>query len=400
MTSDAELSFPSPSPSPAALALLERLVAFDTVSARSNRALIDDVAAYLAGHGVAAEVVPGAGAKADKASLWATIGPPVDGGVVLSGHSDVVPVEGQNWSSDPFRLDVRDGRAYGRGTADMKGFIACVLAAVPRLVAARLERPVTIALTFDEEVGCLGAPELIGWAAGRAPRPRIVIVGEPTSMGLVNAHKGIMACRTEIVGQEAHSSLAHLGISAVQLAARAIGLLGDIETELSARTDERFEPARSTVSVNRIGGGTALNILAGEAWFDWDLRSVPGVATGDVRRAFEERLEREVIGPARETYPQVSARTTLIADAPGLAPDPGGDAESLVTRLVGANRGRAVAYAAEAGQYAEAGYSAVIVGPGSIEQAHKADEYVELAQLAQCERFLDRLAGALSGQPV
>lgn len=381
-------------PSPQALALLADLIAFDTVSARSNRALIDHVAAYLDGIGIAAEILPSP--AGDKANLWATIGPPIDGGVVLSGHSDVVPVEGQAWSTDPFAMEMRDGRAYGRGVADMKGFIACVLAAAPRFRDAGLSRPVHIALTYDEEVGCVGAPKLLDWLAAQHPRPSLAFIGEPTSMQVVNAHKGITVARTEITGVEAHSSLAHLGVSAIGLAGRAIVLLQTIEGELAAQAqDDRFAPPRATISVNRIGGGTAVNILAGRAWFEWDVRSIPGVDGPAVLARFEERLEREIIAPMRDRHPSVSATTTLAADAPALAPEADGAAEVLAKRLLDTNVSRAVAYAAEAGQFQGAGLSTVIVGPGSIEQAHTADEYVDLDQLAACEAFLARLADAL-----
>ncbi|MDB5685558.1 MAG: argE [Rhizorhabdus sp.] len=382
-------------PSPEALALLADLIAFDTVSARSNRALIDHVAAYLNGLGIPAQVLPSPDGA--KANLWATIGPNVDGGIVLSGHSDVVPVEGQAWSSDPFAMEIRGERAFGRGVADMKGFIACVLAAAPRFRDAGLARPVHIALTYDEEVGCVGAPKLLAWLVAQQPQPAIAFIGEPTSMQVVNAHKGITVARTEIAGVEAHSSLAHLGVSAIGLAGRAIVLLQSIEAELAAqRHDDRFAPARATISVNRIGGGTAVNILAGHAWLEWDVRSIPGVDGRAVLAMFAERLERETIAPVREIHPSVSAATALVADAPALAPEADGAAEVLAKRLLGTNTTLAVAYAAEAGQYQGAGLSTVIVGPGSIEQAHKADEYVDLAQLAACEAFLMRLADELA----
>ncbi|PTQ09985.1 acetylornithine deacetylase [Sphingomonas oleivorans] len=382
-------------PDPATLALLADLIAFDTVSARSNRALIDHAAAWLATRGITAEVLPSE--DGEKASLWATIGPHVDGGIVLSGHSDVVPVEGQDWSSDPFRLDIRDGRAFGRGVADMKGFIACALSAAARLNDAPLKRPIHVALTYDEEVGCIGAPKLLDWLSRQAPRPAIAFIGEPTSMQVVNAHKGIVVARTDIRGVEAHSSLAHQGVSAIGLAARAITLLQRIEAELAVQVrDARFEPDRTTISVNRIGGGTAANILAGHAWFEWDIRSIPGVDVPATLARFRQALEEEVIAPARALHPGVSAATLIVADAPALAPEEDGAAEALATRLLGTNRAVAVPYAAEAGQFQRAGLSTVIVGPGSIEQAHKADEYASLDQLARCEQFLDRLGAELS----
>ncbi|HWJ68688.1 MAG TPA: acetylornithine deacetylase [Sphingobium sp.] len=382
-------------PTPLTLALLGDLIAFDSVSARSNRPLIDFVATRLSEWGIAAEILPSP--DGTKASLWATIGPPVDGGIVLSGHSDVVPVDGQAWSSDPFRLDIRDGRAYGRGTADMKGFIACVLATAAAFRDAPLNRPVHIALTYDEEVGCIGAPLLLDWLGRQRPRPAIAFIGEPTGMGVVNAHKGILVAHSEIIGVEAHSSLAHLGVSAVGLAGRAIALLHAIESELSLTArDERFEPARATISVNRAGGGTAVNILAGHSWFEWDIRSIPSVDARAVLDRFAARLEAEIIGPVRQIHPSVSATTRIIADAPALAPEPDGEAETLAKRLLATNETRVVPFAAEAGQFQQAGLSTVIVGPGSIEQAHKADEFVDLDQLTRCEAFLTQLMATLA----
>jgi len=382
-------------PAPLILDLLADLIAFDSVSARSNRPLIDFVAARLAEWGIAAEVLPSP--DGTKASLWATIGPPVDGGIILSGHSDVVPVDGQLWSSDPFKLDIRDGRAYGRGTADMKGFIACALAAASAFRDAPLKRPVHIALTYDEEIGCIGAPHLLDWLSRQRPRPTIAFIGEPTSMEVVNAHKGILVAHSEITGVEAHSSLAHLGVSAVGLAGRAVALLHIIETELNLTArDERFEPDRATISVNRIGGGTAINILAGRAWFDWDIRSIPAVDARAVVDRFAARLEDEIIGPIRQHHPAACAVTRIVADAPALAPEHNGEAEALAKRLLSTNQTRVVPFAAEAGQYQQAGLSTIIVGPGSIEQAHRANEFIDLDQLGRCEAFLKRLVATLA----
>jgi acetylornithine deacetylase len=358
--------------SPETLALLGELIAFDSVSSRSNRALIDHAASYLEKHGIHAEVLPSP--DGDKASLWATIGPAIDGGLVLSGHSDVVPVDGQDWASDPFYMEIRDGRAFGRGTADMKGFIACALAAAPRFRNAGLKRPIHIALTYDEEIGCVGAPKLLDWLSRQRPSPAMALIGEPTAMEVVNAHKGILVVRVTMTGVEAHSSLSHLGVSAIELAAAAVGLLKRIEVELAeAHRDERFEPPRATISINRIGGGTAMNILAGHAWFDWDLRSIPGVDPSAVLAEFEARLDAEVIAPARALHPAVAASIKVTAEAPPLAPESEGAAEILAKRILGTNAKRAVSYVAEAGQYQQAGLSSVIVGPGSIDQAHKAD---------------------------
>lgn len=381
-------------PSPETLGLLADLIGFDSTSSRSNRPLIEHAAAYLASLGIEAQVVPSHDGA--KASLWATIGPAIDGGLVLSGHSDVVPVEGQNWTSDPFAMDVREGRAYGRGTADMKGFIACALAAAPRFRDAGLQRPVHIALTYDEEIGCIGAPKLLDWLSRQRPTPAIALIGEPTSMSVVNAHKGALFMRTSFAGVEAHSSMSHLGVSAIELAAAAISLLKRIEGELAERhRDDRFEPSRSTISVNRIGGGTAVNILAGNAWLNWDLRFLPTVDPDAMVADFTARLESEIVAPARALHPSVSASVEVTAATPPLAPETEGAAETLAKRILGTNATQAVSYVTEAGQFQQAGLSSVVVGPGSIDQAHKADEFVALEQLARCEDFLARLAKAL-----
>jgi acetylornithine deacetylase len=384
-------------PSPETLGLLADLIGFDSVSARSNRALIEHAAAYLASFGIEAQVLPSP--DGEKASLWATIGPAIDGGLVLSGHSDVVPVEGQAWSTDPFTMDIRDDRAFGRGTADMKGFIACALVAAPIFRDAGLRRPVHIALTYDEEVGCVGAPKLLDWLSRQSPTPAMALIGEPTSMEVVNAHKGILVVRVTITGVEAHSSLSHLGVSAIELAAQAVVLLKRIEAELAeVHHDDRFLPPRATISVNRIGGGTAMNILAGQTWFDWDLRSIPGVEPAAVLADFEARLEDEIIAPARAVHSAVTASISVTAEAPPLAPESDGAAEILAKRLLGTNVTKAVSYVAEAGQYQQAGMSSILLGPGSIDQAHKADEFVALEQIARCEDFLARLAKALGSE--
>jgi acetylornithine deacetylase len=381
---------------PETLNLLGTLVAFDTVSSRSNRAFIDHVAARLRDLDICTEILPNG--DGEKASLWARIGPSTDGGIVLSGHADVVPVDGQVWQSDPFTMAERGGCVYGRGVADMKGFIACAITAMERHRDAKLRRPIHLTLTYDEELGCLGAPELLDWVGRQHLRPAVALIGEPTSMQVVNAHKGILVARTEITGVEAHSSLANEGISAVELAGEAVVLLQRIEAELADRfRNERFTPDHATISVNRIGGGTAMNILAGQCWFEWNIRAIPGITGAEVLGHFETRLEHEILAPAQASHPRVSARTSVLNDVPGLAPEPDGAAEMLATGLLGANFALAVAFGAEAGQFQQAGLSTVIVGPGSIEQAHKADEFVSLDQLGRCEAFLDRLAATLSG---
>ncbi len=375
------------------LEFLETLVSIDTVSDKSNLTLINFCRETLDSFGIPAEII--ASPSGDKANLFATIGPALPGGIILSGHSDVVPVEGQQWRSPPFSMRVADGRAFGRGTADMKGFIACVLAAIPAFVRAPLARPVHLAITFDEEIGCKGAPSLIEWLTDRMPRPQAVFVGEPTDMNVVNAHKGLLAIRTECHGIEAHSGLPHLGLSAVTMAMRAMSLLDSLARETSTAIDDRFTPDRTTVSFNRISGGTATNILAGQCWFDWDIRTIP---TDDAQKLLKHliaEMHDTVFSAAHLAHPGVRIESTVLANVPGLTPEPDGFAESCAHGLAGNRHARTVSYVTEAGLYQKAGYSTVVVGPGSIKEAHRADEFVSLDQLHQCRDFLARLRDIL-----
>ncbi len=375
-----------------ALAILETLVGFDTTSRLSNLALVEWVEAYLAGHGVASRRVPNP--QGTKTNLMATVGPALTGGVVLSGHTDVVPVDGQPWSSDPFRLTERDGRLYGRGTCDMKGFLALALAAVPDLIAVGPRRPVHLALSYDEEVGCLGAPDMIAVIARDLPRPALVVVGEPTSMEAVTGHKGIATYRVTVNGKEAHSSQPHLGVSAVM---EAVPLLAQL-TALAARLDREADPASpftpkgATLTIGQVNGGTAPNILARECVLLFDLRYptglVPDQVLGEVFQAVEALDAR-----LKTRAPQAGARIEQRSAAPPLAPEPGGAAEVFARRLAGDNGpSRVVSYAAEAGQFQGAGFSVVICGPGSIDQAHQPDEYLDRSQLERGAAFMTRLA--------
>jgi acetylornithine deacetylase len=378
-----------------AKALLARLVAFDSVSAASNLPVIDFIEDYLASHGVAARRAPNA--VGDKAAILATIGPRVDGGVVLSGHTDVVPVEGQPWSGDPFELRRKAGRLYGRGACDMKGFDACVLAMVPTFKAAALKRPVHIVLSYDEETTCLGSRDVIAWFGHDEPKPGAVIVGEPTMMQVADAHKGVATFRTRVTGHEAHSALPALGANAVAAAADVVSEIGRLAREYEkGPLDPRFTPPYSTLHVGMIEGGTARNILARECSFHWEFRGLPGVKTASALaqvQAFVDqvalpRLTRYVTGPTIETEIEV--------DVPPLAAAPGSAAETLALRLTRSNERVAVSFATEAGHFQAAGLPAVVCGPGSIDQAHKPDEFVDEAQLTACLAFLEALAGELS----
>ena len=379
------------------LEMIERLVSFDTVSFKSNLALIDFVEDYLGGHGVAARrTMDREGAKAN---LFATLGPEIAGGVVLSGHSDVVPVEGQPWTSDPFRVAARDGRLYGRGTADMKSFLAVALALVPDVLAAKVKIPIHLALTYDEEIGCLGVGGLIADVKAALPPPAIVIVGEPTDMKIVTAHKGVTGLRTTITGQEAHSSQPHRAANAVLAAAELIAFIGRLaeEKRRDAPADSPFEPPYTSFNVGTIEGGSALNIVPRQCSFTWEFRGLPGEDGMAIRDRFTRFAEEEVLPRLRANAPAAAIMTELLADVPPLGAQDDSAAEALVRALTGANTTDAVSFAAEAGLFQEAGFSTVICGPGSIDQAHQADEFIDLAQIEACERFLRRLIDWAAG---
>lgn len=376
---------------PRALEILERLVAFDTTSRLSNLALIEWVEAYLDGHGVPHRRVPNA--EGTKSNLIATIGPNLAGGVVLSGHTDVVPVDGQPWSSDPFQVTARDGRLYGRGTCDMKGFLALSLAAVPDLLAAAPKKPVHLAFSYDEEVGCIGAPDMIRIIARELPRPSLVVVGEPTNMEAVCGHKGIDTFRVTVRGHEAHSSQTQLGISANMVAIRLMGMLCDLAEQLERDADPAspFTPKHATLTVGQVNGGTAVNILARECVFLFDLRSPPGLDPRAVLAPFFARCAA-MDAELKARFPDAGVEVAQRSHTPPLAPEDQGVAEAFARRLAGDNGpSRVVAFAAEAGQFQEAGFSTVICGPGSIDQAHQPDEFVEVSQMERGGAFMARL---------
>jgi acetylornithine deacetylase len=378
---------------------LARLIGFDTVSSRSNMALIDFAAEYLSSLGIKSEII--ASEDGTKANLLATIGPEGKAGVILSGHTDVVPVEGQDWSSDPFSMLMKDGRYYGRGTADMKGFIAAVLASVPRFLESDLAVPVHLAFSYDEEVGCTGVAGMIERLAGRRPRPRLCIVGEPTEMQLVVMHKGVRDYVTRVKGREAHSSRTDKGVSAIFYAARLIRFLEELGIELAARSDPQSlaEPPYTTISVGVIEGGHAVNIIPGSCSFHWDTRLLPGLDENEVIDRFTRYAEDEVLPEMRARFKGASITTERHALAPGLAPEDGSPAEELVLSLLKTNARTGVSYATEAGHFQGIGIPTVVCGPGNILQAHRPDEYLAADQLRQCEAFLATLAARLT-QPL
>jgi acetylornithine deacetylase len=389
-----------------AVEILDRLVAFDTTSSRSNLILIDWIRDYLAQYGIEATLIPGSGPGSTgegKANLFATIGARSGhgerGGVILSGHTDVVPVAGQDWRSDPFSLTEKDGRLYGRGSADMKGFIALVLALVPEAVRRDLTVPLHLAFSHDEEVGCLGAPALIRALPEGLARPAMAIIGEPTSMQVANRQKGLSFFRTRITGREGHSSAPDLGVSAIAAAAEIILEIGRLHAEGrdAARPDSGFDPPHTTMSVGTIYGGTAVNIIARECAFEWEMRNLPQ----DDAAALKSRIDR-FVGDAllprmRAVYPQALVETETIVAVPPLVPEPGSPAEELARRLTGANTTTAVSFATEAGLFQKAGIPAIVCGPGSIAVAHKPDEYITRAELTAGQAFLDRLLDWATG---
>lgn len=373
---------------------LARLVAFDTTSRNSNLVLIEAIEAWLHSLGVRSKRVSGAAGA--KANLLFSIGPEVPGGVVLSGHTDVVPVDGQAWSTDPWTLREHDGRLYGRGTADMKGFIAAGLSRVPAMLAGDLKRPVHFALSYDEEVGLLGAPSLIETLLADVPRPGLVVVGEPTGMRIVERHKGIMGLRTTVHGHEAHSSQTHLGVSANMVATRLMARIVDIAERLAAQRDPAsgFEPAHATVTIGLVQGGTAPNILARECSFIWDIRSASPTET---RAVFDEvdALVQELDADIRSRFADCGIATEILSDVPPLTGAGNGPALELVSRLTATPVREVASYVSEAGLFERAGLPTVICGPGLIAQAHQPDEYIEVDQLAAGEAFMDQLVEAM-----
>lgn len=377
--------------------LLAYLVAFDTTSRNSNLDLIAFVRDYLAAFGIESSIIPSE--AGDKASLFATIGPSGVGGVCLSGHSDVVPVDGQPWSTDPFTLTPLDDKVYGRGSCDMKGFLACCLAMVPDMVARPLATPIHLLVSYDEEIGCTGVVPAVRRLGVDLPLPRACIVGEPTSMRVVDAHKSGIAYVTTVTGREAHSSMPQLGANAIFAAAALIGELDRIRAELVAEGDPsgRFDPPSTTLQVTVVGGGTAGNIVPRECAIRWNVRGLPGFDEDALLERFTRFGEQMVLPTLRETAPEAAITTDFIYKVPPLAPQTGSPAETLALRLAGQNRTYTVSYGTEGGHFQAQGIPTIICGPGSIDQAHKPDEYIEISQLRACERFLAGLIAECAG---
>jgi acetylornithine deacetylase len=373
--------------------LLDRLVAFPTVSRDTNLPLIDWVEDWLDAQGIAAHRVWNG--DRTKAGLYAHVGPDVAGGVVLSGHSDVVPVDGQTWTSDPWTVTERDGRLYGRGTCDMKGFVALALAAMARGAKGGLKRPLQLALSYDEERGCTGAPPLVAAMAATLPRAAAVIVGEPSRFRVVTGHKSGAGWNVRVKGHEVHSSLLPEGVSAVLEAARLLAWVNDRNDALQAAPRGPFHPPFTTLHAGQIAGGTAHNITAADCWCSLEVRALPDESLAEWIATIEGVAARLSAGMAARV-PGTGITMDRYFDLPGLAPEQDGPAEALARRLTGDNGRHVVSYGTEAGHFQAGGYSCVVCGPGDIAQAHQADEYLEVSEFRAGEAFMDRLLADLS----
>ena len=380
---------PASAATEAAITILERLVGFASVTSVSNHAAIDYVAAYFEGLGASVRRLQSS--RFDKENLWVTFGQGSVGGIVLCGHIDVVPVAGQHWTRPPFTLTREAGRLCGRGTTDMKGFLACVMAAAARIDPATLARPIHVAVTFDEEVGCVGARELVEFMDKAAIRPAAMLVGEPTGMAVVDRHKGSVGFTTTVVGCSAHSSQVQLGFSAIALAAELVGFLVTLgKSQMQASADPSFPYPFPSINVGTIGGGEVRNIVAPACTFDWEIRPILPAQLTTLRAAFAAHVEDRIAGFRHGGGFVPTIATQCVYDTPPLVADRGA-ASSLAMELMASNETSAVSYGTEAGLYQEAGHSVVVCGPGHIEQAHTPDEWIAIDQIEACLALLDRL---------
>lgn len=375
--------------------ILGDLIAFPTVSSDSNLAMIAYLAERLEAAGAAVTIYRDETSR--KANLFATLGPSIDGGIILSGHCDVVPVEGQAWTVDPFSMTERDGLLFGRGACDMKGFIAATLAMAPAYAALELRRPLHFAFTYDEEIGCFGAQALIEALQTAAVRPAVAIIGEPTEMRTVEGHKGCYEYTTTFKGLEGHSSMPDAGVSAVEYAVRYVARLLELRSDVkdNAPVGSRFDPPYTTMQVGRIEGGTARNVIASHCHVDWEIRPVQRRDADHVKQAMDHFVAATLKPAMRAVHPAADIVTETICEVDGLEPVSLSEARDIVTELTGANSTDVIAFCSEAGLFQAADISAIILGPGSIVQAHKADEFVSLAQLETCLAMLSKLGAKL-----
>ncbi|MEZ5750831.1 MAG: acetylornithine deacetylase [Paracoccaceae bacterium] len=373
------------------VAILRDLIAFPTVSTESNMACIDYLADRLAGAGARVDVL--ATPDGRKANLWATLGPEGDGGIVLSGHTDVVPVADQDWSSDPFVMSERDGALFGRGTCDMKGFIAACVAMAPVWSQRKLTRPVHFAFTHDEETGCLGGQALVAQLRQRGIRPAAAIVGEPTEMRIIEGHKGCCEYSTHFTGLEGHGSAPDLGVNAVEFAVRYVARLMELKDRLRERcpAGSRFEPPWTTINTGALVGGVAHNVIPGKARVDWEMRPVQWSDLDFVKADLAEYVQGTLLPAMRRVSPTAAITTETIGEVVGLEPMAQNAIRDMIAELTGANGTDLVPFGTEAGLFQQLGMDVIVCGPGSIAQAHKPDEFLALDQLAACVSMLERL---------
>lgn len=376
--------------------ILERLVSFPSISGRPNGEIVGYISDYLADLGIASSL--SYDEAGERANLFATIGPEIDGGVVLNGHTDVVPVEGQDWSNDPFELVRRDGRLYGRGSVDMKGFLACVLGSVPTFQAMDLKVPIHIAFSFDEETGGFGMPVLLEDMARKAFRPRVVIVGEPTEMKIISGHKGGYEMRTEITGFEVHSCDPTKGVSAISYGMRLISKIDEMGRAFSANpyVGSPYDPPFATFNVGTITGGAARNATAGWCNFDWELRPMPGEDGAAAIAEIERYAMDELLPEMKAVSAQADIRVITEAPVPALDDRNAADAVAFVCEVTGLNSEGVVSFGTDAGYFSDAEYSTVVFGPGSITRAHQPDEYIEEAEISEGLRFLEKVGERLA----
>jgi acetylornithine deacetylase len=381
---------------PVSLPLLQQLIAFDTTSRNSNLQLIEFIRSYLADLGISAELVYNA--EHSKANLYATLGPQDRPGVALSGHTDVVPVDGQDWSGDPFALTERDGRLYGRGSADMKAFIAICLALAPEMLEHELRTPIHFMFSYDEEIGCIGVRTLLDVLKHRPVKPLACIVGEPTLMKIIRAHKGKLSMRCRVRGFACHSSLAHQGVNAVEAAAETVAYLKSMARRFrdNGPYDAELEPSYTTVHTGVLSGGTALNIVPEESHFEFEFRHLPEQDPQQLLAEVQSFTERQLLPEMQAAAADTGFSWEQLSQFPGLSTAADAEVVELLKALTGANSTGKVSFGTEAGLFQGIDIPTVVCGPGSIEQAHKPDEFIAIEQIVHCEEFIRRLIARLA----
>jgi acetylornithine deacetylase len=371
--------------------ILSALVGFDTVSRNSNLELIAWVETYLDGLGVKHERIYDDTGK--KSNLWATVGPADVPGFILSGHTDVVPVDDQNWTDSPFRLTERDGKLYGRGSTDMKGYVACCLAAVPDMLKSNLRKPLHLAFSYDEEVGCIGARGIVAKLPERPAKPIACFVGEPTEMDVVIGHKAKRSLKVTVHGRTCHSSLAPMGVNSVEYAARVIAKIRDISDRMakSGARDELYDVPFTTGHTGYLHGGTALNIVPDTATFEFEFRTIAADKSATLAKEVIDYARNELEPEMKAVAPEAGFDFEDRSEFAGLNTAENAEVTLLAKQLTGRNSHSKVAYGTEAGLYSDAGVPTIVCGPGNIDQAHKADEFIRINELEKCGTFLDRL---------